>query len=76
MEGRASSLPRDHAARPTRDDAVVWGFARGAAGGAEIHQYTGVTGLERDGDRIAKVHTNRGSISAGVVLNCTAGWRH
>ena len=32
-----------------RHDAVVWGFARGAdAGGAEIHPYTEVTGLERD----------------------------
>jgi len=58
-----------------RHDAVVWGFARGAdQGGAEIHQYTEVTGLERIGDRIARVHTNRGSISAGTVLNCTAGW--
>ena len=58
-----------------RHDAVVWGFARGAdAGGAEIHQYTEVTGLERNGDRITRVHTNRGSISAGTVLNCTAGW--
>jgi sarcosine oxidase subunit beta len=58
-----------------RHDAVVWGFARGAdQGGAEIHQYTEVTGLERIGDRIDRVHTNRGSISAGTVLNCTAGW--
>jgi len=58
-----------------RHDAVVWGFARGAdAGGAEIHEYTDVTGLERAGDRITRVHTSRGSVTAGVVLNCTAGW--
>ncbi len=58
-----------------RHDAVVWGFARGVdAGGAEIHQYTEVTGLERSGDRITGVQTNRGSISAGTVVNCTAGW--
>jgi sarcosine oxidase subunit beta len=58
-----------------RHDAVVWGFARGAdRGGAEIHQYTDVTGLERTGDRITRVHTNRGDVSAGTVLNCTAGW--
>jgi sarcosine oxidase subunit beta len=58
-----------------RHDAVVWGFARGAdAGGAEIHQYTEVTGLERSGDRITGVQTNRGHVSAGTVINCTAGW--
>jgi sarcosine oxidase subunit beta len=58
-----------------RHDAVVWGFARGAdAGGAEIHPGTEVTGLERSGDRITAVHTNRGTVGAGVVLNCTAGW--
>jgi sarcosine oxidase subunit beta len=58
-----------------RHDAVVWGFARGAdAGGAEIHPYTEVTGLERNNGRITKVKTTRGDISAGTVLNCTAGW--
>ena len=32
-----------------RHDAVVWGLARGAdQGGAEIHPYTEVTGIERD----------------------------
>lgn len=58
-----------------RHDAVVWGFARGAdEGGAEIHPYTEVTGLDRTGDRITGVRTNRGTVSAGIVLNCTAGW--
>lgn len=58
-----------------RHDAVVWGFARGAdEGGAEIHPYTEVIGLERSGDRITAVRTNRGTIKAGTVLNCTAGW--
>jgi sarcosine oxidase subunit beta len=58
-----------------RHDAVVWGFARGAdEGGAEIHPYTEVTGLDRTGDRITAVRTNRGTIKAGQVLNCTAGW--
>ena len=59
-----------------RHDAVVWGFARGAdgGGGAEIHPYTEVTGLERSGDRITAVRTNRGTVQAGVVVNCTAGW--
>lgn len=58
-----------------RHDAVVWGFARGAdEGGAEIHPHTEVTGLERRGDRIVAVQTDRGRVEAGAVLNCTAGW--
>jgi sarcosine oxidase subunit beta len=58
-----------------RHDAVVWGLARGAdEGGAEIHPYTEVTGLERSGDRVTAVLTNRGRVEAGTVLNCTAGW--
>ena len=58
-----------------RHDAVVWGLARGAdRGGAEIHPYTEVTGIERQNGRVAGVTTNRGRIKAGTVLNCTAGW--
>ncbi|MBS1894810.1 MAG: FAD-dependent oxidoreductase [Actinobacteria bacterium] len=58
-----------------RHDAVVWGLARSAyEGGAELHPYTEVTGLRRDGDRITAVETNKGTIEAGTVLNCTAGW--
>lgn len=58
-----------------RHDAVVWGLARGAdEGGAEIHPNTEVTGLVRNGDRITAVETSRGTVKAGVVLNCTAGW--
>lgn len=58
-----------------RHDAVVWGYARGAdEGGAEIHPYTEVTGMRREGNRITAVETNRGTVKAGQVLNCTAGW--
>jgi sarcosine oxidase subunit beta len=58
-----------------RHDAVVWGLARSAdQGGAEIHQNTKVLGLERSNGRITKVRTDRGTINAGQVLNCTAGW--
>lgn len=58
-----------------RHDAVVWGFARSAdAGGAEIHQNTRVLGMSRDGNRVTKVMTSRGDVSAGTVVNCTAGW--
>ncbi len=58
-----------------RHDAVVWGLARGAdSGGAEIHPYTEVTGIDRSNGRVTGVQTNRGPIRAGTVLNCTAGW--
>jgi sarcosine oxidase, subunit beta len=58
-----------------RHDAVVWGFARGVdAGGAELHPYTEVTGIERTNGRVSGVRTNRGNIKTGVVVNCTAGW--
>ena len=57
-----------------RHDAVVWGLARGAdRGGAEIHQDTEVLSMERSNGRVTKVHTNRGTVTAGAVLNCTAG---
>ena len=57
-----------------RHDAVVWGFARGAdEGGAEIHPYTRYR-PRRAGDRITAVQTNRGTVEAGTVLSCTAGW--
>ncbi len=58
-----------------RHDAVVWGLARGAdRGGAELHPYTEVTGIERSNGRVEAVNTNRGTIKTKVVLNCTAGW--
>jgi sarcosine oxidase, subunit beta len=58
-----------------RHDAVVWGFARGAdEGGAEIHPYTEVTGFEQSDGRVTAVRTNRGTVRAGTVLSCTAGW--
>jgi sarcosine oxidase subunit beta len=58
-----------------RHDAVVWGLARGAdRGGAEIHQNTEVLGIDRSRDRVTQVRTNRGTVRAGQVLNCTAGW--
>ncbi len=58
-----------------RHDAVVWGFARGVdGGGAEIHPYTEVLGLERSNGRVDAVRTNRGTIRAGQVISATAGW--
>lgn len=58
-----------------RHDAVVWGYARAAdALGVHLHQKTEVTGIDVVGDKVTGVQTNRGAVSAPVVLNCTAGW--
>jgi sarcosine oxidase, subunit beta len=59
-----------------RHDAVVWGLARGAdAGGAEIHPYTEVTGIERSNGRASGVTLRDGRrIGAGHVISATAGW--
>ncbi len=68
-----------------RHDAVVWGYARGADHhGAELHQKTEVTDIlveggdgpdgKGPGGKVTGVRTNRGDISAPIVVNCTAGW--
>ena len=60
-----------------RHDAVVWGFARGAdAGGAEIHPYTEVTGLERTNGRVDAVRTNRGTIARRPGRQLHRGLEH
>jgi len=55
-----------------RHDAVAWGFARGAdARGVDVIQQCEVTGIRREGDRVAGVETTRGFIAApkiGVVV--------
>jgi sarcosine oxidase, subunit beta len=58
-----------------RHDAVVWGYARGAAArGVHIHQHTEVTGIDVTADRVSAVKTTQGDIATGIVLNATAGW--
>ena len=58
-----------------RHDAVVWGYARAAAAcGVHIHQNTEVTSIDVAGGRVRGVRTNRGDVSAPVVLNAAAGW--
>lgn len=42
--------------------------------GVEIYTNTTVTGIERDGDRIQGVHTDRGYVSTPVVVNAAGGW--
>ncbi|MSO41513.1 MAG: FAD-dependent oxidoreductase [Solirubrobacterales bacterium] len=59
-----------------RHDAVVWGLARGVdRGGAEIHPYREVTGVERSNGRATGVTLSDGTrVGAGMVVNATAGW--
>ena len=58
-----------------RHDAVVWGYARGAArAGVEIHPFTEVTGIDVAGGAVTGVRTTRGEVRTGVVLNATAGF--
>jgi sarcosine oxidase, subunit beta len=58
-----------------RHDAVVWGYARACDRmGVEIHPHTEVTGITVEKGRATRVFTNRGEISAGSILNATAGW--
>ena len=57
-------------------DEVVQGYGHACdALGIEVHQFTAVTGLEVSGrKRRAHIRTTRGDVSAGAVLNATAGW--
>jgi len=58
-----------------RHDAVVWGYARACDRmDIEIHPYTEVTGIRVENGRALSVATTRGNVSAGAVLNVTAGW--
>jgi sarcosine oxidase subunit beta len=58
-----------------RHDAVVWGYARACDRmGIEIHPFTEVTAMRVEAGKVQTVATNRGEISAGIVLNATAGW--
>jgi len=57
-----------------RHDAVAWGFARAAdALGVDIIQNCEVTGIRRDGGRVAGVETTRGAIAADKVGLVAAG---
>ncbi len=58
-----------------RHDAVNWGYARAAdALGVQVHPDTEVLGIDVQDGRVRGVRTNRGAVSAPVVVNCTAGW--
>jgi sarcosine oxidase, subunit beta len=58
-----------------RHDAVNWGYARAADTlGVQIHQNTEVLDIHTEHGRVTGVSTNRGDVSAPIVINCTAGW--
>ena len=58
-----------------RHDAVVWGYARACDRlGVEIHPHTEVTGVRVARGNAEGLVTSRGAISAGLVVNATAGW--
>lgn len=57
-----------------RHDRVVWALAEGAMRrGVHIHQRIAVTGLLKEGERVAGVMTDKGPIGAGVVLSAVGG---
>lgn len=57
-----------------RHDAIAWGYARAAsARGIDIVQNCAVTGICREGGKIAGVDTERGYIRANKVAIVTAG---
>ena len=62
-----------HAAT-ARHDRVVWALAEGAMKrGVHVHQRTAVTGLIKSGSRVTGVLTDRGPVSAGIVVSAVGG---
>jgi sarcosine oxidase subunit beta len=58
-----------------RHDSVVWGFATAADRlGVHLHEGLEVTGVDVVGGRCVGVRTATGPISAGCVVNATAGY--
>ncbi|OZI26775.1 sarcosine oxidase subunit beta [Bordetella genomosp. 9] len=57
-----------------RHDAVAWGYARAAdRGGVDIIQNCAVLGIERDGNQVTGVRTEKGTIKARKVAVVAAG---
>lgn len=57
-----------------RHDRVVWAYAEGAMRlGVDVFANTPVTGLVRDGHRVAGVRTAAGDVGAGVVVSAVGG---
>jgi sarcosine oxidase subunit beta len=63
-----------HDAGFAHHDAVLWAYARAAAGlGVEIHPYTTVTGLDAADGTVAAVATSRGKVATRVVVDAAGG---
>jgi sarcosine oxidase subunit beta len=57
-----------------RQDAVAWGYARGADGyGVDIIQNCEVTAIRREGDRVTGLETSKGFISTKKIAVVAAG---
>ncbi len=58
-----------------RHDAVVWGFAKGAAKfGAHIHQHTEATAIVTTNGKVKSVETSRGTINTEKVFISAGGY--
>src|SRR5947199_226518 len=69
----SAATPRP-CAGTARNDAVAWGYARGAdRRGVDIVENCEVTGFLRDGDKVIGVTTTRGEIRAKKVAIAVAG---
>lgn len=61
-------------AATARHDRVNWALAEGAMmRGVHVHQKTAVTGLLMEGNRVTGVQTDKGPISAGIVMSAVGG---
>ncbi|MCZ7585585.1 MAG: FAD-binding oxidoreductase [Deltaproteobacteria bacterium] len=54
---------------------VVWAYARAVADyGNTVMTHTRVTGIEREGDRMIAVQTDKGRIETSFVVNAAGAW--
>jgi sarcosine oxidase, subunit beta len=68
----ASYNPRDGVLFPWP---FIWGYAHRALElGVRVFTFVEVTGFERHGKRISHVHTTKGSIRVGHVVNAMGAW--
>lgn len=68
----AAFIPKDGYVDPF---GLTQAYARGArSGGATIVEEVAVTGLERQGDRIAGVRTTRGEVACEILVNAAGLW--
>ena len=64
----AAYLPSDGYIDPSQLCYALANLAR--AKGVQVHPHTRVTGIDAEGGRVARVHTDRGTIECETVVNC------